>query len=152
MLHVTRDDVGFHLQADTRHAYRVLDATLLIDGIGLRLDVQDAAVARDAATGDVLAGVDGRTSSRQLVEHNLAGTINVLEYARREHESLVLKPNRAYGGASNALAQVLNIATPTDTQYQVTDVAREYDFWADLPTGRLNSIALLNAIAASATA
>ncbi len=62
---------------------------------------------------------------------------------------LIGNPNRAYGGASNALAQVLNIATPTDTQYQVIDVAREYDFWADFPTGRLNTIAVLNAIAGS---
>lgn len=62
---------------------------------------------------------------------------------------LIGNPNRAYGGASNELAKMLNIATPPDTQYQVTDVAREYDFWADLPTGRLNSIALVNAIAGS---
>src|SRR4051812_26256319 len=36
-----------------------------------------------AANPSVLAGVDGRTSSRQLVEHNLLGTLNVLEYAKR---------------------------------------------------------------------
>src|SRR4029078_5440248 len=36
-----------------------------------------------AAHPSVLAGVDGRTSSRQLVEHNLVGTINMLEYCRR---------------------------------------------------------------------
>lgn len=32
-----------------------------------------------AANPSVLAGVDGKTSSRQLVEHNLVGTINMLE-------------------------------------------------------------------------
>ena len=32
-----------------------------------------------AANPSVLAGVDGRTSSRQLIEHNLVGTFNVLE-------------------------------------------------------------------------
>ena len=32
-----------------------------------------------AASPSVLAGVDGNTSSRQLVEHNLIGTVNVLE-------------------------------------------------------------------------
>jgi len=32
-----------------------------------------------AANPSVLAGVDGKTSSRQLIEHNLIGTINVLE-------------------------------------------------------------------------
>src|SRR4051812_22674532 len=33
-----------------------------------------------AANPSVLAGVDGQTSSRQLLEHNLGGTINLLEY------------------------------------------------------------------------
>src|SRR5689334_11452309 len=33
-----------------------------------------------AANPSVLAGVDGRTSSRQLLEHNLWGTVNLLEY------------------------------------------------------------------------
>jgi len=32
-----------------------------------------------AANPSVLAGVDGKTSSRQLIEHNLLGTINMLE-------------------------------------------------------------------------
>jgi CDP-paratose 2-epimerase len=32
-----------------------------------------------AANPSVLAGVDGKTSSRQLIEHNLVGTINMLE-------------------------------------------------------------------------
>ncbi len=35
-----------------------------------------------AANPSVLAGVDGRTSSRQLVEHNLWGTLNLLELAK----------------------------------------------------------------------
>src|SRR5688572_19318299 len=35
-----------------------------------------------AANPSVLAGVDGKTSSRQLVEHNLFGTVNLLEYCR----------------------------------------------------------------------
>jgi CDP-paratose 2-epimerase len=36
-----------------------------------------------AANPSVLAGVDGVTSSRQLIEHNLLGTVNILEYCRR---------------------------------------------------------------------
>jgi CDP-paratose 2-epimerase len=36
-----------------------------------------------AANPSVLAGVDGKTSSRQLIEHNLVGTINVLELAKQ---------------------------------------------------------------------
>jgi CDP-paratose 2-epimerase len=36
-----------------------------------------------AANPSVLAGVDGKTSSRQLLENNLYGTINLLELAKR---------------------------------------------------------------------
>ncbi|MHA3771958.1 NAD-dependent epimerase/dehydratase family protein [Verrucomicrobiota bacterium sgz303538] len=43
-----------------------------------------------AANPSVLAGVDGRASSRQLVEHNLHGTINLLEYCRRHGAGFVL--------------------------------------------------------------
>src|SRR5690242_4099337 len=35
-----------------------------------------------AANPSVLAGVDGRSSPRQLTEHNLVGTLNILEYCR----------------------------------------------------------------------
>jgi len=43
-----------------------------------------------AANPSVLAGVDGRTSSRQVVEHNLVGTLNMLEYCRRTGAGFVL--------------------------------------------------------------
>jgi CDP-paratose 2-epimerase len=43
-----------------------------------------------AANPSVLAGVDGRTSLRQLMEHNLVGTLNVLEYCRRSNAGLML--------------------------------------------------------------
>lgn len=43
-----------------------------------------------AANPSVLAGVDGKTSSRQLIEHNLVGTINVLELARNWGSGLIL--------------------------------------------------------------
>ncbi len=43
-----------------------------------------------AANPSVLAGVDGRTSSRQLVEHNLAGTVNLLEFCKRHRAGFVL--------------------------------------------------------------
>jgi CDP-paratose 2-epimerase len=50
-----------------------------------------------AANPSVLAGLDGHTSSRQLVEHNLVGTINVLEYCRRHQASLImLSTSRVY--------------------------------------------------------
>jgi CDP-paratose 2-epimerase len=43
-----------------------------------------------AANPSVLAGVDGRSSPRQLSEHNLAGTLNLLEYCRNHKAGLVL--------------------------------------------------------------
>ncbi len=43
-----------------------------------------------AANPSVSAGVDGSVSSRQLVEHNLLGTINVLEYCRHSSAGLIL--------------------------------------------------------------
>ena len=43
-----------------------------------------------AANPSVLAGVDGRTSSRQLIEHNLFGTVNMLEYCKQHRAGFVL--------------------------------------------------------------
>ncbi|MFA5057814.1 MAG: NAD-dependent epimerase/dehydratase family protein [Opitutaceae bacterium] len=43
-----------------------------------------------AAHASVLAGIDGRTSSRQLVEHNLGGTVNLLEYCKQRRAGLIL--------------------------------------------------------------
>src|ERR1700742_1594182 len=43
-----------------------------------------------AANPSVLAGVDGRSSPRQLSEHNLGGTLNLLEYCRDHKAGLVL--------------------------------------------------------------
>jgi CDP-paratose 2-epimerase len=50
-----------------------------------------------AANPSVLAGVDGKTSSRQLVEHNLIGTLNLLERARFWQSGfLMLSSSRVY--------------------------------------------------------
>jgi CDP-paratose 2-epimerase len=43
-----------------------------------------------AANPSVLAGVDGKTSSRQLVEHNLLGTVNLLEFCKQHHAGFIL--------------------------------------------------------------
>jgi CDP-paratose 2-epimerase len=43
-----------------------------------------------AANPSVLAGVDGKTSSRQLIEHNLAGTVNMLEFCKQHRAGFVL--------------------------------------------------------------
>jgi CDP-paratose 2-epimerase len=47
-------------------------------------------VIEAAANPSVLAGVDGRSSTRQLLEHNLLGTVNTLEYARRCNAGFIL--------------------------------------------------------------
>jgi CDP-paratose 2-epimerase len=51
-----------------------------------------------AANPSVLAGVDGKTSSRQLVEHNLSGTVNMLEYCKQHRAGFILlSTSRVYG-------------------------------------------------------
>jgi CDP-paratose 2-epimerase len=62
-----------------------------------------------AANPSVLAGVDGRTSSRQLVEHNLGGTMNVLEFCKARGAGLILlSTSRVYSiKALNALPLVV---------------------------------------------
>ena len=60
-----------------------------------------------AANPSVLAGVDGRTSSRQLVEHNLQGTVNILEYCKRHGSGFILlSTSRVYSIAPLAEARV----------------------------------------------
>lgn len=60
-----------------------------------------------AANPSVLAGVDGQTSSRQLVEHNLAGTIHLLELCKRDGAGLVLlSTSRVYSISELSKVQV----------------------------------------------
>lgn len=50
-----------------------------------------------AANPSVLAGVDGKSSSRQLIEHNLGGTINTLEYCKQHRAGFtLLSTSRVY--------------------------------------------------------
>jgi len=52
-----------------------------------------------AANPSVLAGVTAQTSSRQLMEHNLVGTIHLLEYCKRHSAGLILlSTSRVYSG------------------------------------------------------
>jgi len=65
-----------------------------------------------AANPSVLAGVDGRSSGRQVVEHNLLGTVNLLEYcARRRAGFVLLSTSRVY---SVAALQDLPLAVSSD--------------------------------------
>ncbi|OAI41381.1 CDP-tyvelose epimerase [Verrucomicrobia bacterium SCGC AG-212-E04] len=50
-----------------------------------------------AANPSVMAGVDGKSSPRQVVEHNLFGTVNLLEYCRRHRAGFtLLSTSRVY--------------------------------------------------------
>ena len=50
-----------------------------------------------AANASVLAGVDGRTSSRQIIEHNLLGTVQMLEYCKAHRAGFaLLSTSRVY--------------------------------------------------------
>jgi CDP-paratose 2-epimerase len=60
-----------------------------------------------AANPSVLAGTDGVTSSRQLLEHNLLGTVNLLEYCKRHQAGFILlSTSRVYSIAALAALQV----------------------------------------------
>jgi CDP-paratose 2-epimerase len=50
-----------------------------------------------AANPSVLAGVSGGSSTRQLIEHNLVGTVNLLEYCKRYSAGFImLSTSRVY--------------------------------------------------------
>jgi CDP-paratose 2-epimerase len=60
-----------------------------------------------AANPSVLAGVDGRSSSRQVVEHNLGGTVNLLEYCKAHRAGFILlSTSRVYSVAPLAALPV----------------------------------------------
>ena len=78
-----------------------------------------------AANPAVLAGVDGLTSSRQLIEHNLYGTVNLLELAKRCGAGVILlSTSRVY--AIKPLAELPVI---------VREEAFQLDAAATLPHG-----------------
>ena len=53
-----------------------------------------------AANPSVLAGLDDQSSSRQLMEHNLLGTINLLEYCKSHKAGLILlSTSRVYSAS-----------------------------------------------------
>ena len=77
-----------------RQALRRLGVTLAHADLRIPSDL-DGLPAADfvidaAAIPSVLAGVEGTSASRQVVEHNLLGTVNILEYCRRHRAGLVL--------------------------------------------------------------
>lgn len=94
-----------------RQALRRLGVTVLHGDIRLSSDFESLSVVDwvidAAANPSVLAGVDGRTSSRQLVEHNLLGTVNMLEYCRTHGAGLILlSTSRVYSIAELSRVRV----------------------------------------------
>lgn len=77
-----------------RHELRKLGVQLIHGDLRCQSDVDNLPavdwVIDCAANPSVLAGADGKTSSRQLMEHNLLGTINVLELCRTLRAGFIL--------------------------------------------------------------
>ena len=59
-----------------------------------------------AANPSVPAGIDGRISSRQLVEHNLFGTVNMLEFCRQRRAGFILLSTSRVAPSPNSRLQV----------------------------------------------
>lgn len=90
----------------------------LVKEFGVRLIHGDARIQSDldsmpavdwvidcAANPSALAGLDGPVSSRQVMEHNLLGTINLLEYCKKHKAGLILlSTSRVY--SAKELAQL----------------------------------------------
>ena len=71
-----------------------------------------------AANPSVLAGLDGNSSSRQLLEHNLIGTINLLEYCKRYKAGLILlSTSRVYSATELSALPV----KPSDDRFELQD-------------------------------
>lgn len=78
-----------------------------------------------AANPSVLAGVDGKTSSRELVDHNLTGTINILEYCKTHKAGFILL----------STSRVYSIAPLANLPVIVRDSALAPDTTKPLPAG-----------------
>ncbi|MBI3850076.1 MAG: NAD-dependent epimerase/dehydratase family protein [Verrucomicrobia bacterium] len=84
-----------------RLALRALDVKVFHGDIRSSTDLESIPrcdwIIDAAANPSVLAGVDGKTSSRQLIEHNLGGTVNLLELAKAWRAGLImLSTSRVY--------------------------------------------------------
>ena len=93
-----------------------------------------------AANPSVLAGTDGTTSSRQLIEHNLYGTINLLELAKRHRAGFILlSTSRVYsiGALSRIPMKLINDRFEPDTTANppigLTDSGLTEDFSIEPP-------------------
>jgi CDP-paratose 2-epimerase len=78
-----------------------------------------------AANPSVLAGVDGTTSSRQLIEHNLYGTVNLLELAKKYRAGFTLL----------STSRVYSVKALSEIPVVVQDAAFAPDLAVPLPQG-----------------
>ena len=78
-----------------------------------------------AANPSVLAGVDGKSSSRQLVEHNLGGTLNLLEFCKHHRAGFILL----------STSRVYSIAPLAGLKVVVKDQAYQLAETTDFPMG-----------------
>ena len=72
-----------------------------------------------AANPSVLAGIDGQSSSRQLLEHNLIGTINLLEHCKSHKSGLILLSTSRVYSASELTA--LPVQSSTNDRFELQD-------------------------------
>ncbi len=78
-----------------------------------------------AANPSVLAGIDGATSSRQLIEHNLYGSVNLLELAKKHRAGFTLL----------STSRVYSVKALSEIPVVVEDSAFAPDLAVPLPPG-----------------
>ena len=88
-----------------------------------------------AANPSVLAGLDGQSSSRQLMEHNLLGTINLLEYCKSHKAGLILlSTSRVYSASELATLPVQSSEDRFELQDCDVRGASSFGISEDFPT------------------
>jgi CDP-paratose 2-epimerase len=88
-----------------------------------------------AANPSVLAGLDGQVSSRQVMEHNLLGTINLLEYCKRHKSGLILlSTSRVYSALELANLPVQSSKDRFDPQQTSIDGLSDLGISESFPT------------------
>jgi CDP-paratose 2-epimerase len=76
-----------------------------------------------AANPSVLAGIDGASSSRQLMQHNLLGTLNLLEYCKAARAGFILlSTSRVYSIAPLAGLPVRAVASAFVPDFAAIDL------------------------------
>jgi len=101
-------DIGINLVRGDIRSQSDIDALPKVDWV---LDC--------AANPSVLAGIDGQSSSRQLMEHNLIGTINLLEYCKSHKSGLILLSTSRVYSASELAA--LPVKSSTNDRFELQD-------------------------------